>query len=46
MVPIPGAKTPQQVEENAGSVGWELSYEDWRLLDELSKSIKITYVTW
>jgi aryl-alcohol dehydrogenase-like predicted oxidoreductase len=46
IVPIPGAKTPQQVEENAGSVGWELSYEDWRLLDELSKSIKITYVTW
>jgi Aldo/keto reductases, related to diketogulonate reductase len=46
MVPIPGAKTPDQVLENAGAVGWELSYEDWRLIDELSKSIKITYVTW
>lgn len=46
IVPIPGAKTPKQVEENAGAVGWELSYDDWRLLDEISKSIKITYVTW
>jgi len=46
IVPIPGAKTPEQVLENAGAVGWELSYEDWRLLDELSKSIRITYVTW
>jgi len=43
IVPIPGAKTPKQVEENAGAVGWELSYDDWRLLDEISKSIKITY---
>ncbi|MEM0470284.1 MAG: aldo/keto reductase [Desulfurococcaceae archaeon] len=46
VVPIPGAKDPRQVEENAGAAGWELSYEDWRLLDEVSKSIKITYVTW
>jgi aryl-alcohol dehydrogenase-like predicted oxidoreductase len=46
VVPIPGAKTPEQVVENAGAVGWELSYEDWRLLDEVSKSIRITYVTW
>jgi len=46
ITPIPGAKNPQQVEENAGAVGWELSYEDWRALDEASKSVKITYVTW
>jgi len=46
IVPIPGAKTPEQVEINAGSVGWRLSYEDWRKLDEVSKSVKITYVTW
>jgi aryl-alcohol dehydrogenase-like predicted oxidoreductase len=46
VVPIPGAKTPEQVVENAGAVGWELSYEDWRLLDEISKSIRLTYVTW
>jgi len=46
IVPIPGAKTPEQVEINAGSVGWRLSYDDWRKLDEVSKSVKITYVTW
>lgn len=46
IVPIPGAKTPEQVAENAGAIGWELSYEDWRRLDEVSKSIKISYVTW
>ena len=46
IVPIPGAKTPEQVVENAGAIGWELSYEDWRVLDEVSKSIKLTYATW
>ncbi|MEM1831413.1 MAG: aldo/keto reductase [Desulfurococcaceae archaeon] len=46
IVPIPGAKTPDQVLENAGSIGWELSYEDWRLIDEISRNIRITYVTW
>ncbi|MEM4717542.1 MAG: aldo/keto reductase [Desulfurococcaceae archaeon] len=46
IVPIPGAKSPEQVIENAGAVGWELSYEDWRSLDEASRSIKISYVTW
>lgn len=46
IVPIPGAKIPQQVVDNAGSVGWRLSYEDWRRLDEISKQIRITYVTW
>lgn len=46
IVPIPGAKSPEQVEVNAGSVGWRLSYSDWRKLDEASKSIKISYATW
>ncbi len=46
IVPIPGAKKPEHVRDNAGAVGWRLSYEDWRRIDELSKSIKITYVTW
>lgn len=46
VVPIPGAKKPEQVADNAASVGWRLSYEDWRKLDELSKRIHITYVTW
>lgn len=46
IVPIPGAKTPEQVEENAGAVGWELSYGDWLQLYEAAKEVKITYVTW
>ena len=43
IVPIPGAKTPEQVEVNAGSVEWRLSYDDWRRIDEVSRKIKITY---
>lgn len=46
VIPIPGAKNPGQVEDNAGAVGWRLSYEDWRLLDEESRRLRITYVTW
>ncbi|ACB40704.1 aldo/keto reductase [Pyrobaculum neutrophilum] len=48
VVPIPGAKTPQQAEENAGAAGWTLSEEDWRRLDALGREIsqKITYVAW
>jgi aryl-alcohol dehydrogenase-like predicted oxidoreductase len=43
VVPIPGAKSPEQVEELAGSVGWRLSQEDWTIIDELSRAIKISY---
>ncbi|WP_042666731.1 aldo/keto reductase [Desulfurococcus amylolyticus] len=46
IVPIPGAKTPEQVVENAGAVGWELSFEDWMMLYDIAKNIKVTYVTW
>lgn len=46
IVPIPGAKSPEQVVDNAGATGWRLSYDDWRRIDEISKRIKITYVTW
>jgi len=46
ILPIPGAKTPEQVEELAGALGWELSYEDWRRIDEESRSIRISYATW
>ncbi len=28
VIPIPGAKTPRQAEENAGAMGWQLSPED------------------
>jgi aryl-alcohol dehydrogenase-like predicted oxidoreductase len=43
VAPIPGAKNPEQVEELAGSIGWRLSQEDWAIIDELSRSIKISY---
>ena len=45
VVPIPGAKSPQQVEENAGAAGWSLTYEEWSRLDEISRSLRISYVT-
>ncbi|MEM0153980.1 MAG: aldo/keto reductase [Ignisphaera sp.] len=43
IVPIPGAKTPEQVMELVDSVGWKLSYSDWITIDELSKKIAISY---
>ncbi len=46
VVPIPGAKSPEQVVENAGAVGWRLSDEDFRKLESASNSLVITYVTW
>ena len=46
IIPIPGAKSPEQARQNAGAAGWRLSYEDWRRLDEASKKLKITYVSW
>ncbi len=32
-VPIPGAKTRKQAEQNAGATGWRLTAEDVALLD-------------
>ncbi len=46
VIPIPGAKSPEQVESNAGAVGWRMSFEDWLLIDQVSRSIRITRVTW
>ena len=46
VVPIPGAKSPEQVVENAGATGWRLSDEDFRRLENVSNSLSITYVTW
>jgi len=43
VIPIPGAKTPGQVDDLVGAVGWRLSYTDWRLLEEASRSIEISY---
>jgi len=48
ILPIPGAKRPEQVVENAGSVGWKLTDDDWKTLDRLGWEIsqKIVYVTY
>jgi len=43
VVPIPGAKSPEQVEEIAGAAGWRLRLEDWRLIDEASRAVSISY---
>jgi len=32
-VPIPGAKTARQAEENAGATGWRLAPEEVKALD-------------
>ncbi|BAN91056.1 aldo/keto reductase [Aeropyrum camini] len=42
-IPIPGAKSPEQARENAGAAGWRLSYGDWRLLDRISRKVRISY---
>lgn len=36
VIPIPGAKNPQQAAENAGAIAWELSSEDVEQLSLLS----------
>jgi aryl-alcohol dehydrogenase-like predicted oxidoreductase len=42
VVPILGARTPSQLEENLGSVGWELTQEEVDLLDAAS-AVPIPY---
>jgi aryl-alcohol dehydrogenase-like predicted oxidoreductase len=39
VIPIPGAKNPQQVEENYGALGWELRREDVAQLSRVSASL-------
>lgn len=46
VIPIPGAKSPEQVEENAGAGDFSLSFEDFYELDMISRDIRISYVTW
>jgi aryl-alcohol dehydrogenase-like predicted oxidoreductase len=41
VVPIPGAKTGGQAEENAGALGWRLNEEDINILEELSDQLNI-----
>ncbi|MCE4624912.1 MAG: aldo/keto reductase [Desulfurococcales archaeon] len=46
VIPIPGAKTPQQVEDNVGAMGWRLPKEDWLRIYEAARRVKITRVTY
>lgn len=39
IIPIPGAKRKEHVHDNAGAMGWRLSFEEWRELEELSRRI-------
>ena len=36
VIPIPGVKTPAQVQENAGALGWSLTPQELASLDKLS----------
>jgi aryl-alcohol dehydrogenase-like predicted oxidoreductase len=38
VVPIPGAKTAQQAQQNAGALGWSLSQEDVAQLDQITRA--------
>ncbi len=46
VIVIPGAKTPEQVEENAGAVGWSMTFDEWLRLEEMSGRVLISRVTW
>ncbi len=39
VIPIPGAKNPEQVEQNFGALGWELRPEDAAQLSRVSASL-------
>jgi aryl-alcohol dehydrogenase-like predicted oxidoreductase len=47
-IPIPGAKTGEQAEQNAGALGWRLSNEEVRALDAICKldRRKLTHRLW
>ncbi|MGC8558450.1 MAG: aldo/keto reductase [Nitrososphaeria archaeon] len=44
VVPIPGAKNPQQAESNAGAVGWKLSIDELSIIENELKKIDIDYM--
>ncbi len=46
VVVIPGAKTPGQVEENAGAAGWSLTFDEWLRLEQASSRVVISRVVW
>jgi len=44
VIAIPGAKTPEQAEENAGAAGWKLSDEELKLIENELLKIDIDYM--
>lgn len=38
-IPIPGAKSPQQAEENIGALGWQLTDSEVEALDRAARSV-------
>jgi len=40
IIPIAGAKTAEQVKQNAGALGWRLGDDEIKQLDEVSRSYK------
>lgn len=43
VIAIPGAKRPQQVQENAGALDWSLSADELAKLDAASADLKFSY---
>lgn len=41
VIPIPGAKSAQQAEQNAGAVSWKLAKQEFDLIEEVLKKIHI-----
>ena len=46
ILPIPGAKNPNQARDNALAATFKLDFEDWLELDKISRSVKISRVTY
>jgi aryl-alcohol dehydrogenase-like predicted oxidoreductase len=40
VIPIPGAKTASQVQQNVGAIGWAMEPEEFAQLDVLTRSYK------
>jgi pyridoxine 4-dehydrogenase len=38
-LPIPGAKNAEQAQQNAGALGWKLTEEQVKALDEASEEV-------
>lgn len=41
--PIPGAKTPEQVQSNVGAAKWRMSDDEWRKLTEASNGLDLDF---